>query len=210
MRTGKHKQCDVLSIGMSTPAVFGIYGDSDSGKTTLIVQLVSELSKEGYRIATVKQTNKAISMDTKDKDTWRHHYAGACLVVFSSRSETDFLIHEKLGPAEIIQRITEFKDFDLIFIEGSDDPTVPKIQVGSGPKRSNTIARYDHNVRELVTLIKKGIKKNSVPHLCITINGRIIPLSEFPEQIMTNMIVAMLRSLKGVQDIKDVRIQLKQ
>jgi molybdopterin-guanine dinucleotide biosynthesis protein B len=69
---------------MSTSTVFGIYGNSDSGKTTLIVKLVEQFVKEGYLIATIKQTKKAISMDTKRKDTWRHHGAGAELVVFSS------------------------------------------------------------------------------------------------------------------------------
>lgn len=195
---------------MSTPAVFGIYGVSDSGKTTLVVQLVSELVKEGYRIATVKQTNKAISMDTKNKDTWRHHEAGASLVVFSSHCETDFLIYKKMDAAEVIRRIIELKDFDIIFIEGADDPALPKIQVGSGRKRSNTIAHYDGNVQEIVTLIKNGIKKTSAPGLRISVDGKLIPLSEFPEQIFTNTIVAMLRTLKGVQEIRDVHIHLKQ
>lgn len=195
---------------MSTPIVIGIYGESDSGKTTLTVQLVTELVQEGYRIATVKQTNKVISMDTKNKDTWRHHNAGASLVVFSSTNETDFLLHEQMNAGEIIQRITELKDVDVVLVEGADDPAIPKIRIGTGSKRSNTIVTYKGNVQEILTLIKKEIQKTIAPYLRITIDGKRIALSEFPEQIIRNTILALLRSLKGVQDIKDVRIELNQ
>ncbi|MBN1860352.1 MAG: molybdopterin-guanine dinucleotide biosynthesis protein B [Candidatus Thermoplasmatota archaeon] len=195
---------------MSPPAVFGIYGESDSGKTTLAVQLIRELVRDGYRIATVKQTNKSISIDTKNKDTWRHQHAGASLVVFSSRSETDFLLHEQMDSAGIIRRITELKDVDVVIIEGADDPAILKIQVGAGRRRSNTIAKYDGNIPEILTRIKKEIQKTVAPHLRITVNGKAIPLTEFPEQFITNTIRAMLGSLKGVQDIRDVRIELKQ
>jgi molybdopterin-guanine dinucleotide biosynthesis protein MobB len=194
---------------MSSPVVFGIYGESDSGKTTLVVQLIRELVREGYTIATVKQTNKDISIDTKNKDTWWHRDAGASLVVFSSCCETDFLLHEPMDSAGIIRRIVELKDVDLIIIEGADDPAIPKIQIGVGRKRSNTIARYDGNVQETLKFIRKEIHKPVPPHLCITIDGKSIPLSDFPEEIITNTILAMLGSLKGVQDIREVRIELK-
>jgi molybdopterin-guanine dinucleotide biosynthesis protein MobB len=195
---------------MSPSMVFGIYGNSDTGKTTLIVKLVKQLVKEGYLIATIKQTKKAISMDTKRKDTWLHHGAGAELVVFSSICETDFLLNKSMITSEIIQRITEFGCYDIILVEGADDPSIPKIQIGVGKKRENTIASYKHNFNEILKIIKKELKmKPSLQRLCITVNGKNISLTEFPEQIITNTIVGMLGSLKDVQDIKEVTIQLK-
>jgi molybdopterin-guanine dinucleotide biosynthesis protein B len=195
---------------MSTSKVFGVYGESDSGKTTLIVQLVTRLSKEGYQIATVKQTNKEISMDTKNKDTWRHHQAGAGLVVFSSRSETNFLLDKSLSFSEMLQSISDLGCFDLILVEGADDPDIPKIQVGPCKKRSNTIATYNDNFQEILALLKKeGTLQPSTPDLCIRVNGKIVPLTEFPAQIISNTIVGMLGSLKTVQDIHMVSIILK-
>jgi len=195
---------------MSTPAVFGIYGNSDSGKTTLIEHLVSLLTKEGYMVATVKQTKKAISLDTINKDTWRHHDAGARLVVFSSPCETDFLLHKTLCTSEIIRRISGFGCYDLILVEGADDSNIQKIQLGAGKKRNNTIASYNGNIKEILTLIKRELKKKSLlPCLRITVNSINIPLTEFPKQMITNMIVGMLGSLKGVQDINEVTIELK-
>jgi molybdopterin-guanine dinucleotide biosynthesis protein B len=195
---------------MSTSAVFGIYGNSDSGKTTLIVKLVEQLVKEGYLVATIKQTKKAISMDTKRKDTWRHHGAGAELVVFSSICETDFLLNKSMSTSEIIRRISEFRCYDIILVEGADDPCIPKIQIGAGKKRENTIASYEDNFNEIFKIIKRELKmKPSLQRLFITVNGRNIPLTEFPEQILTNTIMGMLGSLKDVQNIKEFTIQLK-
>jgi molybdopterin-guanine dinucleotide biosynthesis protein B len=195
---------------MSTSTVFGVYGNSNTGKTTLIVQLVSHLTKEGYMVATIKQTKKAISMDTKNKDTWRHHDAGAKLVVFSSLCETDFLLNKAMDTSEIIRRISEFGCYDLILVEGADDPSIPKIQIGAGKKRENTIASYEDNFNEILKIIKRELKmKPSLQRLRLTVNGKNIPLTEFPEQIITNTIVGMLGSLKDVQNIEEVTIQLK-
>ena len=195
---------------MSTSTVFGIYGNSDSGKTTLIVKLVEQLVKEGYLVATIKQTKKAISIDTKRKDTWRHHGAGAELVVFSSICETDFLLNKSMSTSEILQRISEFGCYDIILVEGADDPCMPKIQIGAGKKRENTIASYKDNINEILIVIKRELKmKPSLQRLCIAVNGRNIPLTEFPEKIITNTIVGMLGSLKDVQNIKEFAIQLK-
>jgi len=195
---------------MSKPAVFGIYGNSDTGKTTLIEHLVSQLTKEGFIVATIKQTKKAISLDIMNKDTWRYHDAGAGLVVFSSQCETDFLLYKTLTFSEIIQRISSFGYYDLILVEGADDINIPKIQLGSGKKRTNTIASYEGNVKKILTLIKRELKKKQLyQHLSITVNGKNIPLTEIPEQMITNTIVGILGSLKDVQDINEVTIELK-
>ena len=177
----------------------------------MLAQLVTRLSEEGYRVATVKQTNKAISMDMERKDTWRHRQAGARLVVFSSRCETNFLLSTRQSTSEILQKISAFGDFDVILIEGVDDPDVPKIQIGSGKKRPNTVCVFHDNIEELLSLIKKGIqRKQSDTHLSIQVNGKEVPLSPFPAQIIANTIKGMLRSLKEVDDINEVRIEFHQ
>ena len=70
------------------PAVFGIYGKSNSGKTRLIVEIIKRLTNEGFNIACVKISDKKINIDTKSKDTWKYAKAGSKLVVLSSKAET--------------------------------------------------------------------------------------------------------------------------
>ena len=195
---------------MLEPAVLGVYGSSDTGKTTLIVDLVKQLTSEGYKVATIKRTNKAISLDTEEKDTWRHHKAGAALTVFSSSSETDFLMNKPMNTFEMIQRITDFDYYDIVLIEGADEPHIKKIQVGTGMEHDNTICHYENNVDDVIRIIKEDVqKKTRLQKLRITVNGKNIPLTEFPEGFITNTLEGMLRSLKGVDRIDTVTIQLK-
>jgi molybdopterin-guanine dinucleotide biosynthesis protein B len=195
---------------MLEPTVLGVYGSSDTGKTTLIVELVERLTAEGYKVATVKRTDKAISLDTENKDTWRHHKAGAQLAVFSSASETDFLMHKPMNTFETLQRITDFDSYDIVLIEGADDPHVKKIQVGVGVERDNTICRYEQNIEKVVQTIEAEVKKKTrAQKLRISVNGKNIPLTEFPEDIITSTLEGMLRSLKGVGKIETATIQLK-
>jgi len=43
--------------------------------------------------------------------------------------------------------------------------------------------------------------------ISIKVNGKNIPLSEFPAEFIKNSICGMLRTLKGVDEIKDVEIR---
>ena len=52
--------------------IVSIVGKSDSGKTTLIEKLLPELTRRGYRIATVKHDVHGFEVDREGKDSWRH------------------------------------------------------------------------------------------------------------------------------------------
>ena len=43
----------------------------------------------------------------------------------------------------------------------------------------------------------------------ITVNGKEIELSGFPGEIISEAVVAMLKTLRGVEEVKDAVIELK-
>jgi hypothetical protein len=45
--------------------------------------------------------------------------------------------------------------------------------------------------------------------ITIKVNGKNIPLSEFPAEFIKNSICGMLRTLKGVDEIKTVEIKFQ-
>ena len=45
--------------------------------------------------------------------------------------------------------------------------------------------------------------------ILVKINGKNIPLSEFPAEFIKNSIYGMLRTLKGVDEINSVEIKIK-
>lgn len=142
---------------MTTPSIIGFYGESNTGKTTLIVKIINRLSKDGFNVASVKISNKKISIDSEGKDTWKHAEAGSKLVVFSSENETDFLLKRKISNNEIVDNIKRLGNYDIILVEGANDENIPKIRLGEIKERKNTIFTYDDDFEELINFIKDGI-----------------------------------------------------
>lgn len=186
----------------------GIYGKSNTGKTTLIVDIIEQLSSEGFNVASIKLSDKIIEIDSKGKDTWKHGKAGAKLVVLSSNNETDFLLKEKKEVSKIIDIINKTGNYDLILVEGANDNFIPKIRIGNIKKRENTILTYSGNFERLIEVIKKEIsRRKNMEKMIIKVNGKQVPITEFPTDIIKNTICGMLKSLKGVDIIKDVEIR---
>ncbi len=99
--------------------VLSVIGHRRSGKTTIIESIIRELTKRGYRVATVKHTGqKGFSIDSKGKDTWRHSMAGANPVICVSDVEMAILIKD--GEANFsIERLFDFlPKIDVIVLEG--------------------------------------------------------------------------------------------
>ena len=140
---------------MKNPTAFGFYGESGTGKTSLIIKLVRKLREEGYKIATVKITDKKIGVDAKGKDTWKYSKGGSELVVLSSPVETDFIIKQSKDIDKILQHINNFGSYDFVFIEGAKGKETPKIRLGDMPERENTIMTYKGDFDGLIKLIKK-------------------------------------------------------
>lgn len=139
---------------MKHPVVFGFYGESNTGKTSLIEKIINQLTAEGYKMATVKITDKKIGVDSKGKDTWRHGEVGSKLVVLSSPIETDFLFKNKQNLDEILQHINEFGEYDLVIVEGANDKLTRKIRIGNISERENTIMTYDGDFKGIINTIK--------------------------------------------------------
>lgn len=197
---------------MSQPAIFGFYGRSNTGKTTLIVKIIEKLTNMGYKVATIKKTDKKIDIDKKGKDTWKYSQVGARLIVLSSSHETDFIVKKNMEIDNIIKNISEMGCYDAIIVEGAHHPSIPKIRLGAIEERDNTIGYYQDNFEEIFELIKKEINKKTVfdnQDINLRVNKKVVPLSEFPADIIKNGILGMLNSLKGVDKIDEVEISFK-
>ncbi len=108
-----------------------IVGRKNSGKTTLVVDLVKELSSRGLRIGTIKHTHHHHEFDAPGKDSYLHRQAGAVVVglvgpamaaAFREHSESDRM-------AAIDQLEPMFSDCDLVLVEGQQQAAAVKIEV---------------------------------------------------------------------------------
>jgi len=104
-------------------------GESGSGKTMLIAQLVPLLRARGHRVGTAKHAPHSATLDLADKDSFRHRAAGAerTLVV----AESNLALFSERDPGEPLERTIErtFAGCDLVLLEGFKRGSFPKIEV---------------------------------------------------------------------------------
>ncbi|MEZ2219331.1 molybdopterin-guanine dinucleotide biosynthesis protein B [Rhizobium sp. RCC_161_2] len=111
------------------PKIFGIAGWKNSGKTGLAVRLVTEFTRRGYKISTIKHAHHDFDIDKVGADSFRHREAGAHEVTIVSGTRYA-IMHELRGEAEpsfeeILARIAPC---DLVLIEGYKREPIPKIE----------------------------------------------------------------------------------
>lgn len=119
--------------------IIGIYGYQDAGKTVLVEDLVKTLVSRGHRVASVKHTTHAKSVDSKGKDTWRHWKAGSDPVVFMSSIETSIIKHSRTSEDRVVGLVLREFDPEVLVIEGNKEGDYPKVRIGAVPKRPGTV-----------------------------------------------------------------------
>lgn len=94
-------------------------GWKKSGKTTVVENIVRELTKRGHRVATAKHiSQKGFSMGAKGKDTCRHAAAGANPVVRVSDTELDVLIKNGTEQFSMGLLLSLAPKTDVVVLEG--------------------------------------------------------------------------------------------
>ncbi len=83
---------------MTAPRIFGIAGWKNSGKTGLAVRLVTELTRRGYSVSTIKHAHHDFDIDKVGADSFRHREAGAHEVTIVSGTRYA-IMHELRGGA---------------------------------------------------------------------------------------------------------------
>nr|WP_274533498.1 molybdopterin-guanine dinucleotide biosynthesis protein B [Ensifer sp. LCM 4579] len=114
---------------MNAPRIFGIAGWKNSGKTGLMVRLVSEMTRRGYRVSTVKHAHHDFDIDKVGADSYRHREAGAHEVTIVS-STRFAIMHELRGAPEpsFEEILSRLAPCDLVLIEGYKREPIPKIE----------------------------------------------------------------------------------
>lgn len=112
------------------PAIIGIAGWSGSGKTSLIVDVIPELRRRGYRVATIKHAHHDFDIDRPNKDSYRHRSAGATEVVVSSAKRWA-MMHENYDEPEptLAEIVARLSPTDIVLVEGYKNHRHAKIEV---------------------------------------------------------------------------------
>ena len=136
------------------PTRIHIVGRKNSGKTTLVCDLVAELTRRGLRVATIKHTHHRHELDTPGKDSHKHRESGAAAVGILTPQMTAAFIpmdREEMGQHRYAAFESIFATFDLILVEGDLQTTAPRIEVWRSAVSEQPYAATDSAIVAVVT-----------------------------------------------------------
>lgn len=108
--------------------ILQIVGYQNSGKTTLMEQLITQATTEGFRVGSIKHHGHGgIPMIESSKDSVRHEKAGASVTAVEGEGTLRMCIHQSNWQLADILAIYETFNMDIIFIEGYKIEDYPKV-----------------------------------------------------------------------------------
>ena len=127
--------------------VFGVTGWKNSGKTTLMERLVSEICVRGFTVSTIKHAHHNVDVDQPGKDSHRHRQAGASEVILASNTRWA-LMHELRGAEEptLEMLLARLSPVDLVLIEGYKREDHPKLEAAQAPGTRPLLALKDSHI----------------------------------------------------------------
>jgi len=106
--------------------IIQIVGYKNSGKTTLVCELVRLLSAEGRRVGTLKRDAHSFDPEPPGTDTRKHRQAGALASAVVSPNRTAWVLEETTPVEEIVSGMAA-RGLDDLIIEGFKTAAYPKI-----------------------------------------------------------------------------------
>lgn len=209
--------------------VVSIVGKTGSGKTQLIERLITEFKRRGYRVATVKHSPGGMEVDKPGKDSWRFAEAGSDAVVVSSPDKLACI--KTVDHDSSIEEIWHLigSDFDVVLFEGFKKGKAPKIEVYRKELGEDLLCPaevlsaivtdevLDINVPQFppsdTQAIADFIEKISIFQdkgaTSLFINGKQVFIKPFVKDIIAKALLAMVSTLKGVGEIKNLDISIR-
>lgn len=215
-----------------TPPVVSFVGKSGSGKTTFLIKVVEELVKRGYNIGTIKHDAHSFDIDHKGKDSYRHKKAGATVVALSSPEKFAIIkdVKEEWRPERLISLF--LNDCDCVITEGYKTGPFPKIEVLRKAHSTTPVSLDDDRLLAFVTdldmndwerpqfklndykkvasfIEKEIIEGHKDKGVSLVVDGKVVELKPFIENLLKDGVTGMIRTLKGCSKAKEIEIRIK-
>jgi molybdopterin-guanine dinucleotide biosynthesis protein MobB len=138
----------------SSPAVLLVTGAHESGKTTVAVQIIESLVKQGLRVGSLKHTDHEYETDMEGKDSQRHKAAGAnpAVLVAGRRSAVHRSAPDRPALSDFLEGEFGLRGCDVVVIEGFRGASgYSKIEVCRAATGRAPLCEADSSVVAVVT-----------------------------------------------------------
>lgn len=127
----------------SSPPRLHLVGLKNAGKTTLMVDLVRELSVRGLLVGTIKHSPHEHTLDVPGTDSFRHREAGGSPSAFVTSDGAALFLPRPPANDPYAALLPHFSRCDLILVEGDLESRAPKFEVWrSGLERPPLALRH--------------------------------------------------------------------
>ncbi len=206
-----------------------IVGESGTGKTNLIERLIVEFKNRGMRVAAVKHSHGEIDIDKEGKDSWRFAEAGSDITVFSSVDKLAYIrnVDSDSSIAEILRIIGG--SADLVLFEGFKKGNIPKIEVYREQSGSDLVCPLQilsavatdkhldidlpqvslNDTAQIADFIEQNILNLQGTTSLLFINGKQVFIKPFVQDIISEALLAMVATLKDVDEIHNLDISIR-
>lgn len=212
-------------------SVVTFIGWHDSGKTTLVKQVVAELKRMGYRVAVIKSSNDiGIQFDTPGTDTSMHKEAGADSVMLVAPDQV-VLQTKNTGLSLRTLAHRYFPDVDIVIGEGfKTAKKIPKIEVFRNRDQqlrdevqgviavatnlegidANYVFGLDQAVEIALFIEKRFLTgRNGREKTVLLVNGNKIPIKDYIQEALAGTVHGFVKTLKLDKDITDIELRIK-
>jgi len=209
-----------------------IVGNSDSGKTRLITDLIKELNSRALKCGVLKKASEEVELDKEGKDSWQFMAAGAEAATVLAPEKIFTIEKNKAGQTLLDIALERFAEVDILLVEGGKkESAFKKIW------RLQKVADFDENKapEELLAVVADesfpispgypvfqaeeisrladfllNVLEPLEPLAELKVDGRRVPLNPFVQSLLTETIKGLLRALKGLPESpQKVEIKLK-
>lgn len=138
---------------MNVPIV-SLVAKSNTGKTTLIVKLISEFKRRGYKVGAIKHDAHKFDIDKEGKDSWKLTHAGAdTMAIISSEKMAVVKMNRDRKEIDVKKILNQyFSDMDIVLTEGFKKSQLPKIEVHRKARSDTLICRGEINDDTLIAV----------------------------------------------------------
>ena len=207
--------------------IVSIVGKKNTGKTSLTVKVIEELTRRGYNVASIKHSHHSIEMDKENTDTWKHKQAGANLVV-GVGSTTFFNARQEMDLNRILFLIKHLDEFDFVIIEYTiKEVDSFKIDDAGVKELADLIEESGHDIVDtlfanncgfndgeaIAAEIRQGnLKVDDIDEVksYLSIDGHVVGLNHFVSDYLKQSVMGIINTLNlkdyDVTDIGKVEV----
>ena len=144
-----------------------VVGRKNAGKTTLMIELIRELTGRGCRVGTIKHTSHNHCIDTRGKDSFRHCEAGASPAALITGNATAVFLPEQHGERTYKELASFYEACHLVLVEGNLETAAPKVEVWRAEASGEPFALTRNDIAAVITDEQIDVSVPVWPRACL-------------------------------------------